>query len=217
MKFSKTKIVAVITALFFAHTVNANLVVNGGFEDNAVNTNSWKLFNSDDVAGWQGSNIEIWDNLFKFQSYEGSQHAELNSHSGNGQAYSIFQTFSTEIGSVYDFSFAYSARSNTNEAFQVDVISGKTNIYSQLVTDHVVKTWSVFDDDFTAVAAQTVLMFTSVTPAKSTLGNLLDDVKVIAEPKLARATTQVAEPYMPVLFAMGLVGLFVSRRINLAK
>lgn len=217
MKFLNTKMVVVIAGLFFVNTVSANLVVNGSFEDNELRFNTWKWFDSSNVAGWGGSNIEIWHHLFKFQSYEGSQHAELNAHSGKGQAYSIFQTISTEIGSVYDFSFAYSARSNTNEAFQVDVISGKTNIYSQLVTDHTVKTWSVFDDDFTAVAAETVLMFTSVTPSTGTLGNLLDDVKVTARPTIAKAATQVAEPYSPLLFGLVLAGWFVSRRIKSTK
>jgi hypothetical protein len=204
MKFLNTKMVAVIAGLFFVNTVSANLVVNGSFEDNELRSNTWKWFDSSQVAGWEGSNIEIWHNLFKFQSYEGSQHAELNAHSGKGQAYSIFQTIST-------------ARSNTNEAFQVDVISGKTNIYSQLVTDHTVKTWSVFDDDFTAVAAQTVLMFTSITPSTGTLGNLLDDVKVTAKPIIAKTTIQVAEPYSPLLFGLVLAGWFISRKIKLTK
>lgn len=217
MKLINAKLLSFFFSLFFVNTVSANLIVNGGFENNELRFNTWSWFDSSKVDGWEGSNIEIWHNYAKFDSFEGSQHAELNAHPSSGEAFSIFQAFNTEIGRVYDFEFAYSARRNTDESFQVDVVSDQTNIYSRLITDHTVKSWSVFDDDFTAIAAQTVLMFTSVTPYSGTVGNFLDDIKVTARPVLAKTTIQVAEPYSPLLFGLVLVGWFISRRIKSTK
>ena len=55
-----------------ASTALANLIVNGGFEDNAVASGNWAFFASSNVNGWEGSNIEIWDNYGGVSAAEGS-------------------------------------------------------------------------------------------------------------------------------------------------
>lgn len=212
MKLLKTILLTVITSVLVSTSANANLIVNGGFEDSNVNNNSWKWFTSADVLGWEGSNIEIWDQYQNFNAYEGRQYAELNAHPSNGQAFSIFQSFATNIGSIYNVSFAYSARANTNEAFQFDLFSGNNSLFSEIITDHTVKNWSTFNLVFQATAAQTTLKFTSVTPYSGTIGNFLDDVVVTGGSNDTFITTDVPEPHTLLLFSIALIGFTLSRK-----
>ena len=190
----------------------ANLITNGSFEDNAVNTNSWSWFTATNVNGWEGSNIEIWDSFQNFDAFDGVQLAELNSHGQNGQAFSIFQTFDTTIGDNYYMSFAYSARANTNEAFSVELSANNTEFFSQEVNDHVVKRWSVFTASFQAVSDKTTIRFNSITPHSGTVGNFLDDVVVIKNDNLITSSTSVSAPSGVLMLGMALVGLAASRK-----
>lgn len=175
---------------------NANLIVNGGFEDNNVATGSWQYYSANQVNGWEGSNIEIWDHLGGVVAPEGNQHAELNAHPNAGQ-FSIYQTFTTVVGQLYDVSFFYSARVNTSESFQFSV--GTLN---ELINDHVVGTWNQYTNVFRANSTSTTLRFTSITPSYSTVGNLIDGVSV---------TSQVPEPAGYALLALGIIGLGLAR------
>ena len=150
----------------------ANLIQNGGFEDTAVSSNSWAWFYASDVLGWSGSNIEIWDSFQGFSAFEGTQHAELNAHPSNGQAFSIYQSFNTQVGASYDLSFAYSARSSINEAFLLNLYAAdNSSLVSTLLDDHEVRKWSLFNTSFVAIDLTTTLRFTSVTPNSGTVGN----------------------------------------------
>ena len=145
------KSVVLVSGLLISVVASANLITNGGFEETDVGKNKWAWFTADKINGWQGSNIEIWDNYNRVTAFEGTQHAELNAHSANGDAFSIFQTFSTQVGGLYYVSFAYSARSNSNEAFMFNLDSAdKTPIWSSLIEDHTVGQWSVFRTSFVA-------------------------------------------------------------------
>ena len=190
-----TSLLTVACACSFS--VNANLLTNGSFENPNVATGNWGWFTSANVPGWNGSNIEIWDNFSGVSAYEGSQFAELNAHPSNGQAFSIFQSFTTTLGQWYDVSFAYQARANDSESFNVAVDN-----LSWLIDDHTTNGWSVFSNTFQASSNTTTISFTSVTPLTGTVGNFLDDVKV----------TQVAEPATIALLGLGLLGLGSSRR-----
>lgn len=174
---------AAALGLTFSASAHASLIINGGFEDTDVNNGNggWQWYDSSNVDGWDGSNIEIWNDFGAIGPFEGNQHAELNAHPSNGDAFSIFQTFITEPGAVYELFFAYGARRSDSESFQVDV-DGDTSLLSRLMDDHTVNNWSTFSYRFTADSTTTTLRFSSVTPATGTVGNFLDGVSVVAVP-----------------------------------
>lgn len=191
---------AVVVAVFAA-SANANLIVNGGFEDNNVAAGSWNYYSAAAVNGWSGSNVEIWDSYGGVVAAEGTQHAELNAHPYTGTLFSIYQDFATVIGQTYDVSFFYRARSSNAEAFRFTLAS-----LNVLLTDHVVGQWSQYSDSFVASNTSSRIRFT--TTDKSTVGNFLDGIVV-----LARAT--VPESGSLVLFVVGLLGLAMVRRRTL--
>lgn len=194
-----------LTAATLSSAANANLLINGGFESPDVATGGWQYFNSSSVPGWGGSNIEIWDHLNSVPAYEGQQFAELNAHAGDGQPYSIYQTFATNLGQSYDVSFAYRARQSDNEVFQFDIDSLFGNISSWTISDHTTTGWSVFRSSFVANTPVSSVRFTSIVPSTGTIGNFLDDVSVTT-------TAQVSEPMTLSLLGLGLIGLGFSRK-----
>lgn len=190
---------ALSVSLLAAAPASANLIINGGFEQPDVAAGSWQYFSSGAVDGWEGDNIEIWDNYGGVTAYEGSQFAELNAHPYSGSEFGIFQSFATTIGQSYDLSFAYRARQSNSESFDVSVMPGMT----WNLDDHVVGAWSIFSGSFVASSELTTLTFTSVIPETGTVGNFLDDVKV---------TASVPEPGSIALLGLSLLGMGVARR-----
>lgn len=189
----------------FSWSAKAGLILNGSFEGNDVAEGKWKWYTADKVQGWQGSNIEIWDNLFQFDSFDGSQHIELNSHGSNSaDPFSIYQTFETVVGQTYELSFAYSARKSNDEAFSVALVdSFAQSLLFDLIDDHTRKQWSVYEQTFTATSNYTTLRFTSVTPTTRTVGNLIDAVDV----------TEVSEPKSIALLTLVMAALFSRKRL----
>ncbi|SNY58958.1 PEP-CTERM protein-sorting domain-containing protein [Arsukibacterium tuosuense] len=188
---------AILAASFSSH---ATLIVNGDFEENFVASNKWSVFNSADVAGWQGSNVEIWNALNGVVAASGNNFIELNSHGSNAGAWSIFQTFATEVGRQYELSFYYRARNNNNEAFEVSFAG-----LSQQLTDHTKAGWTLFTSIFTATDSSSTLSFTSLN--SGTQGNLIDNVNVTAVP----------EPATLAAFGAGLLALVGGRRLRRNK
>ena len=204
------KLLVLLSSILFSNVSQAGLIVNGGFEETDVADGSWRWFSSSDVDGWDGSNIEIWDSLTKFESYEGEQHAELNAHGSKG-AFSIFQTFSTDAYASYDVSFAYAARRSNSEAFLFEVLDEAGNsFFSKEINDHTVKSWSTFDWSFTALTDFTTIRFTTINTG--TYGNFLDDVNVVASSNLfPGAPTAVSEPSGIFLASMMISALLLFR------
>lgn len=179
---------------------NANLIVNGGFEDNNVASGNWAYFSSAAVNGWDGDNIEIWDNYGGVIAAEGTQYAELNAHPHTGSIFSIYQNFATVVGQTYDVSFFYRARVNSNEQFSFSV-----DTLAELLNDHVVGSWSQYTGSFVATGALSTITFTTFDTG--TLGNFLDDVVVTAK-------ANVVESSPLVMLLIGLTGLVLIRKKN---
>ena len=184
---------------------NANLIVNGGFEDNPVPlaVGSIGLFSSASV-GWEGDNIEIWNQFGGVVAPEGVHHIELNSHPDDGSVFSIYQNFATVVGQTYDVSFFYSARVDSNEQFSFSV-----GDVAALLNDHVVGSWTQYTGSFVANSVLSTITFTTFDTG--TVGNFLDGVCVDVASSTCSATS-VPEPGTLAFFGLGLVGLGFARR-----
>lgn len=202
LKRISARLFALVVSVSFAASAQANLIVNGGFEDNNVAPGNWAYFASANVNGWSGSNIEIWDSMNGVVAPQGSQHAELNAHPYTGGVFSIYQSFATVVGQTYDVSFFYSARESANEAFSFSV-----GTLAALLNDHTPGVWNQFNGSFVANSVSTTITFTTLD--NSTVGNFLDDVIVTAR-------TSVDEASSLALLAMGLLSLVLVRRKNRA-
>ena len=205
MKKNSFNKIIVLVSFLFCSLAQANLIVNGSFEDTDVANNHWLWYPSAADAGWDGSNIEIWENFLGVQSTHGSQFAELNSHSSNDPAFSIFQSFNTKIGFSYDYSFSYRARRNNKEAFNVEIFSQLAGGTPLLMDDHTTKGWSLFKGSFIANAQISKIMFTSVYPKTGTVGNFLDNISVTASVNQNNGTVPVPEPSSVLLIALAIL------------
>ncbi len=197
-KISYTRCLSVLAGFLFAVSANANLIVNGGFEDNNVAAGNWAYFSSASVNGWEGDNIEIWNQFSGVVAPEGQQHAELNAHPFDGSMFSIFQSFATVIGQTYDVSFFYSARVDSNEQF-----SFSAGTLAALLNDHVVGSWTQYTGSFVANSSLSTITFS--TNDAGTYGNFLDDVVVTAK-------VNVVESNPLVMLLIGFAGLILIRR-----
>lgn len=197
-KISYTRCLSVLAGFLFALSANANLIVNGGFEDNNVAAGNWAYFSSASVNGWDGDNIEIWNQFSGVVAPEGQQHAELNAHPFDGSVFSIFQSFATVVGQIYDVSFFYSARVDSNEQF-----SFSAGTLSALLNDHVVGSWTQYTGSFVANSSLSTITFS--TYDAGTYGNFLDDVVVTAN-------ANVVESNPLVMLLIGFAGLILIRR-----
>lgn len=201
MKLVKLTCLLLALAAPFAQ---ASLIVNGSFEDNKVNAGSWNWFYASQVNGWDGSNIEIWNQFSGVRAADGEKFIELNAHGSNQNDWSIYQTFQTVSGSRYQLSFAYRARVNQNELFTVSV-----GDLTQTLTDHTTGEWRLFSGYFTAGNTTSLLRFTSGN--SGTYGNFIDNVQVN---QLAAVTAKNQVPAGPtsMLLMIATAALFWRRR-----
>ena len=210
------KNVLLASSLLLSVTAQASIILpantlldNGGFEAPDIGDNSWEYYtNSHNAApnagvpGWsyEGSGMEIWDSLLGVDAIEGEQHAELNAHGANNEAYSFRQTFDTVEGQIYDYGFAYKARNNSEESFDVEIMGINLNT----IDDHTTGDWMLFTGSFRATGYESTIAFTSRDTIGDTTGNLLDAVYVTAR--------SVPEPSSVFLLGLGLLGLSFRRR-----
>lgn len=209
----KTLIKTTITLLSFIllNSAQANLIVNGSFEQPDVATGTMKYFSASQVNHWEGRVIEVWDNHTNFTASHGQQYVELNAHFDNGTAFTLHQSFNTQSGGLYDLNFDYSARFSSDEAFQVDVFSGQVNIFSQIIDDHTKRNWSQFASSFVATSATSMLKFTSLMPSSATAGNFLDNIEIVERRTVSLMRATVPEPSSFILLVAGLLGWLALR------
>lgn len=200
-----TTITAAALLLFSALPANADLIVNGGFEDPELRYNTWDLF--DTIPGWglmdEIGQIEIQNNVAG-SPYEGRQFVELDSTEPS----TIYQWVNTVAGQNYVLSFAFAARPGTSIPNDnvMSVSWGGAEIFSMAAPDFT-PNWTVFTLHVTADSAITRLTFGDLSPnSQNSYGVYLDAVSLV---------TKVPEPGTLGLLGLGLVGLGLVRRKKL--
>ena len=204
MKTLNKLIGAICFSVALCGGAQANLIDNGSFEDvggDPFASGTWGYYSS--IPEWTSpNNIEIWDTPFLgVTAVDGDRVAELNAHPVG--EFSIFQSFDTIIGDLYDLTFFAQKRNNNLEMFNVSVVDVDVDISS-----HINNAWIEYNYTFEAVSTTSTLTFTSLDGANDTTGNLLDAISVMARP----TTTNVPEPSILMLILLGLTGLIVTRR-----
>ncbi|MDK2598339.1 DUF642 domain-containing protein [Pseudoalteromonas obscura] len=161
-----------MSTLFASQTAIAdNLVTNGSFEQDVVNS-KWKLLST--VSGWQreGARFEIQTSrLGIITAQDGNQYIELDSTANH----SVFQTVATEAGKTYEVSFYYSPRVNGNN--QTNKVDVKWNGTTVLNLNAAQRGWQSFTLSVEAVSTSSEIRFTG-TGTNDSLGGFIDDVVV---------------------------------------
>jgi hypothetical protein len=190
------KIAAALAVLGLSQAAQANLVVNGGFENPNQAPGTWSIYTT--IPGWTLTpDVEI-RNAVVGTAYEGSNYAELDTAANS----IISQTISTVVGAVYEISFAYSPRIDIPSASNgIEVYFGGVLIGTETGIGTSTHTWQLPSYLATATSASSVLLFKAIGTDDG-LGGSLDAVSVNAVPL----------PGTVALLALGLVAFAAGRR-----
>ena len=197
----KSTYLAAIAVLLSPLAANADLIVNGGFEDPDISTGSFAIFGAG-IPGWYvttGDGIEIQDNVAG-SPYEGGQHVELDARRNSGMA----QNVGTSSGTLYELVFAFSARPGVSE-----LSNGIDVFWDGLLLDSITASgaglndtsWTIYSFLLTAGADHTILEFRA-TGISDSLGGYLDGISLVAVP----------EPGTLALLGIGLFAMSLYRR-----
>ena len=179
---------------------DANLLVNGSFEDTAQANGSWNIYSP--IPGWTANPaVEIRDNVAG-TAQAGSNYAELDANV-NG---SITQSFATVAGAEYTLSFWYSNRTDTAVAtngISFGFGNGWTAAPGLASNNSGDNQWSQVNYNFIASSGVTTLSFMA-TGNSDSYGTSLDNVSV---------TAAIPEPSTYAMMFAGLAAMgFIARR-----
>ena len=187
---------ALATMAFLAGTAQANLLLNGSFEDDSIpGPFAYKANGS--LTGWGSTNAGNGTVLFT-GAYkpvaDGLQAVQLEYPNDT-----LFQTFATTSGQTYEVKFSLSAYDTTPAALQVDV-AGSSQSYSGSSAGY-----TTYSFQFVANSASSTLTFTNThLPPPAYAYPHLDNVSVNAVPE--------PEGYALAMLALGGLGLVARRR-----
>ncbi|MEP0189826.1 MAG: GEVED domain-containing protein [Erythrobacter sp.] len=170
------------------------LTINGGFEEPDITSTPptpvqtfgsnpfARLYNEQDVPGWSTTastnNIELWESGFNsVPSYEGNQHAEVNSNAVGA----LFQDIITEPGSTIIWRFAHRGRSGTDRIrVEMGAPGGVLDNQGDFDTDNTA--WVVYSGAYVVPAGQTTTRFQfraiQTASGSQTVGNFIDGVVI---------------------------------------
>ena len=196
-------------------SAQADLLINGSFEDPDVAYGDFDYIDASLVPGWEGDTLEVWDHLYtsdRMRPYDGEQYIETNSKDGGDGVYEIYQSFSTTVGEWYQVSMMAQARRSNDEVFWYSVEGADALLVNQQVTEHNVYGWQKIFYQFQADSTESTLYITSyadVDPSLVTAANLIDDVKVVNMSQHNIAT--VPTPLLPAALGFGLIAFGLIR------
>jgi choice-of-anchor C domain-containing protein len=187
----------IIAAGACASLAQANLLVNGSFEDQQIGNDTFLTVNNgqSNITGWivEQTSVDIVSGPSRFIAQDGNQSIDIAGTPGPG---TIKQSFATVAGQLYTVSFWLSSNTETSGDRSVNYdFEGVTgNVTGGLVNG----AWIQFSDSFVATTNLSTIAFSSGDNGFA--GGLIDNVSVEAVP----------EPFT--LAALGLIAAAASRR-----
>lgn len=200
----------VVTPLLFSLTsaAHGSLLENGSFELLApglpLPDGAWSVYDS--LPGWDVDRVEVQRGTI-IRPFDGLNYIELDTDGPNSHG-SIEQSFATELGGSYRFSFAFASRpelasaSNAIEVNWGDRLAPASTLLVGLSQSNIGLAsgrWQVFEYFFTATATSSFVRFAAAGRA-DTLGGLLDGVVV---DRLLRADGMPSVPVPPAVWLLG--------------
>lgn len=230
MKLTTLALVAAATLTFATPSYAVSLINNGSFEDTdasvgLVNSrvmnalpngggSSWDVY-ATMPGGWytttkDPAGFELQRNTV-VAAQDGSHYIELESHDGDPTSISnILQNFTAAVSGIYQLSFYYQPRQDTEGDNQIHALFGSTDTIVSGPPLPPFGSWTnIIVTAFLAAGSHT-LEFNALGTIDNTLGGFIDNVAVnlIRE----QATPEVPLPAGLLLLMSGLAGLgFLGR------
>ncbi|AQQ69747.1 hypothetical protein SMSP2_00081 [Limihaloglobus sulfuriphilus] len=192
----------ITTIMVLALTVNANLIVNSGFEDPAVTATAYNLTGTD-IPGWvipDGYAVDLAHPSDKWVAASGDQSLALNALTYG----KITQQIATIPQAIYELTFMYAGNPAIEGGIAKTLVTaaGSSQQYDFDTTGytHADMGWTQQVLVFAATDNVTTVSFESLIDGINSPA--IDDVSVVM--------TQIPEPAAIAILAIG--GLFIRRK-----